>query len=301
MRCTYCRPCFDHGRGTEVFSAQDLAFLVRHLHRRHGLRKVRLTGGEPTVRHDLLKIVASLSELSIPDGPEITLTTNGLTLARDALALRQSGIQRVNVSLDSLDPHRFKRMTGVDGISRVLMGIEQAKHAGFDAVKLNTVVVGGENENDLPALFDFAAEHALEWRLIELMPMGPLADAWQERYVPEARMRERLLERVDRWEPLDEGADAARRWIAHHRNGGRVHVGFITPMSNHFCDQCDRLRITADGSIYPCLMDEPRGNLHHAVLDRDAAAIDQAISQAMQDKAEVHPPTAPSIMTHLGG
>ncbi len=304
MRCTYCRPDFDRGHGETAFDARDYAFLIRHLHGRFGLRKVRLTGGEPTTRRDLPEIIRAVRDVGVPD---LAMTTNGLSLRRDAESLRRAGLRRINVSLDTLDRARFAALTGVDGLPRVLSGIAAALDAGFDVVKLNTVVVAEQNEADLPGLLTFAADRQLPLRFIELMPMGPLAGSWSRRYVPAERMRAACAPMVRRWVPDKEPLgstrtrDAARMWTAELRNGRHARVGFITPMSDHFCATCDRLRITADGDIYPCLMDQPRGNLADAVARRDADAVDKALDTAYAGKQPSHPPIAPGIMTHLGG
>ncbi|MEM7577514.1 MAG: radical SAM protein [Planctomycetota bacterium] len=304
MRCTYCRPDFDRGHDPAAFDANDVRFLVGHLHERFSLRKVRITGGEPTTRRDLPEIIAAVRDTGIAD---LAMTTNALTLRRDAARLRDAGLGRLNVSLDSLDAERFAVLTGVDGLSRVLDGIDVAMGLGFEAIKLNTVVVAGQNEQDLPGLIAFAAARGLPIRLIELMPMGPLAESWARRYVSAERMRAALSETVSRWvrdQASDGGVsvtDAARMWTAYFRDGSTARVGFISPMSQHFCDTCDRLRITADGDIYPCLMDVPRGSLRDAVVKRNRTAIDTAIDAAYAGKQVVHPAIAPGIMTHLGG
>ncbi|MEO1236260.1 MAG: radical SAM protein [Planctomycetota bacterium] len=302
MRCTYCRPGFDRGHDPAAFDADDFAFLAGHLHRTHGLRKVRITGGEPTTRRDLRDILERVAAVGVPD---LAVTTNGLTLARDAARLRDAGLGRVNVSLDTLDPGRFERLTGVNGLERVIDGIDAARAAFAPrSIKLNMVVVAGQNEADLPALLGFAAGRGLPLRLIELMPMGPIAAGWQERYVPETRMRAALAGVVRAWRPAETGGagpDAARRYVAELRDGRAAEVGFITPMSRHFCDTCDRLRVTADGSVYPCLMDAARGSVADAVRGRDGAAVDRALAAAYARKADVHPAVAPGIMTHLGG
>ncbi|MEM1026785.1 MAG: GTP 3',8-cyclase MoaA [Planctomycetota bacterium] len=303
MRCTYCRPDFDRGHDPAALDADDYAFLIRHLHRRFGLRKVRITGGEPTIRRDLPEIISAVREAGVQD---VAMTTNALTLARDAQRLREAGLSRLNVSLDSLNAQRFAALTGVDGLHRVLEGIEMAVQVGFDAIKLNTVVIAGQNERDLPALLRFAAQRGLAIRFIELMPMGPLADSWDHRYVSAERMRAALRETVRSWEcdatvPGARVSDAARMWTAHLRNGDVARVGFITPMSQHFCDTCDRLRITAEGDIYPCLMDQPRGNLRDAVRFRDDDWVNREIATAYGQKRAVHPAVAPGIMTHIGG
>ncbi|MEM9882127.1 MAG: radical SAM protein [Planctomycetota bacterium] len=298
MRCTYCRPAFDRGHEPAALDADDLAYLVAHLHRRCGLRKLRITGGEPTTRRDLPDLIARLARLGVPD---IAMTTNALTLTRDADPLRRAGLRRVNVSLDTLDRGRFAELTGIDGLKRTLAGIDAAQRAGFRRVKLNTVVVAGQNEADLPDLVRYAADRRLPIRFIELMPMGPLAADWSRRYVPAERMRAALAGTVRRWHARPETADAARVFDAELRDGRSAEVGFVTPMSRHFCDRCDRLRLTADGAVYPCLMDETRGNLAAPVRGRDAAGIDRVLDDAYARKADVHPPVAPGVMTHLGG
>ncbi|MEM1099548.1 MAG: GTP 3',8-cyclase MoaA [Planctomycetota bacterium] len=301
MRCTYCRPELDRGHDPSAMAADDYRFLAGHLHKRFGLRKVRITGGEPTLRRDVFEIIAALREVGVAD---IAMTTNGLMLGRDAFRLRDAGLDRANVSLDSLNRERFSALTGVDGLHRVLDGIDSALSAGLTNLKLNTVVVANQNECDLSALVTFAADRKLVIRFIELMPMGPLADVWQDRYVPAERMRMRMNNVVRRWvsdRSSGEVTDAARMWTAELRNGQTARVGFITPMSQHFCDTCDRLRITANGDIYPCLMDEARGNLRDATAMRDSAGIDEALDRAYEQKQKVHPPVAPGIMTHLGG
>ncbi len=216
MRCCYCRP---EGAGHEhvstSLSADEIVSLVRHLVVRHGLTKVRLTGGEPTDRPDLPEIVRRLA--AIEGLVELAMTTNGLSLARQAAALADAGLRRVNISLDSLNPHTFARITGTDGLDRVLAGIDAAQAAGLLPVKLNAVVVGGVNDGELPALVRFAAERGLEIRFIELMPMGPLAGRWEERFVAADAMRERLADTVVSWTPFSTGVEPARRFSARAR------------------------------------------------------------------------------------
>lgn len=319
LRCLYCRP---PGSGrTPPGGAQDAeaapraaplgveecAALVGHLVRHHGLRKVRLTGGEPTCRGDLPRIIHRLARL--PRLHEVTLTTNGLTLARTARTLADAGLRRVNVSLDALDPHVFARMTGAAALPRVLAGIAAARRAGLAPVKLNTVVMRGINDGELPRLVRFAAAAELEIRFIELMPMGPLAAQWAQRHLPESEMRARLDAAVAEWRPLVDaptGAarrpDSARRYRARLRDGGVVTVGFITPMSCAFCQDCNRMRITADGQLYPCLMGPPAGSLLPAVRPQfDGDRLDALLARALAEKPPVHPAAGAAVMSQLGG
>lgn len=301
MRCLYCRPAVDRNPHAEQrLTPAQLEALARHLVGRHGVKKIRLTGGDPTSRPDLLQIIERLA--AIPGLDDLAMTTNGLTLARQAHRYREAGLKRVNVSLDTLDRRRFAHMTGVDGLAQVLAGLDAAHAAGLTDIKLNTVVVRGQNLDDLPSLLKFAADRALTLRLIELMPMGPLAADWQGRYVDERAMRRRLAETVRRYELLDQGRSAARPYRVTLRDGRRLTLGFITPMSCNFCHACDRLRIGADGAIFPCLMDQPRGTVAPAFVGGfDSKLCDTLLARAYRHKADVHPETGPTVMTHIGG
>ena len=234
MRCVYCRPDWLTAvRGESSLTPVEIESLVRHLVRHHGLTKVRLTGGDPTARGDLLEIIRRVA--SIPGVHDLAMTTNGLTLAHAAGAYAQAGLGRINVSLDSLDPIRFARITGVDGLSRVLEGIEAALAAGLAPLKLNTVVLRGENDHELPQLVSFAADRGLTIRFIELMPMGPLAKQWAQRYVPADDMRRVLDGIVRSWTTLPQGESSATRYRLQLYDGREVTVGLITPMSCPFC------------------------------------------------------------------
>jgi cyclic pyranopterin phosphate synthase len=301
MRCIYCRPAAlrDPAGGTQL-TAQEIQQLVGHLAAAHGLRKVRLTGGEPTQRADLIDIIRSLA--GIRELGELAMTTNGLTLHRQAAALVDAGLHRVNVSLDSLDPRRFHHITGVDGLDHILRGIATACRAGLSPLKLNTVVVRGQNDHELPELLQFAAARGLEIRFIELMPMGPLAGQWAQRYVPEAEMRQTLDAVVGAWTPLPCDGAAARGCHAELTDGSSARVGFITAMSCPFCDGCSRIRITSDGLFYPCLMDQPQGNLLPALRPHfDGDRLDQLLAAGLQRKASEHPAAGAAVMTTIGG
>ncbi len=284
MRCVYCRPeGYATHRDESELSPDEIEAIVRHLSDSHGLVKVRLTGGEPTVCPDLLEIVRRVSRIAgIAD---LAMTTNGLTLSRQAAALREAGLKRINISIDSLNPQTFAAVTGVNQLPRVLDGIDAALSAGLCPVRLNTVVVRGQNENDLPELLEFAAAKGVEIRFIELMPMGPLHEKWSQRYVPESEMRDTLSSTVDFWRPLPGGAESARRYHALLADGSQATVGFITAMSHPFCDQCDRMRIGAGGELYPCLMDRPAGNILPAVRPAFDARLFDDVLRGIESKA----------------
>ena len=305
MRCGYCRPGVDANRPEPGrLDADGIRFLVGHLHGRFGLRKVRLTGGEPTTRRDLPALVAAVRDGGVD---EVAITTNGLTLTRDARRLADAGLSRANVSLDTLDAGRFETLTGVNGLERVLRGIDAAQEELPGGVKLNAVVIAGHNDgDDLLALARYAAGRDLPLRFIELMPMGPLAGAWAGRYVPAAAMKATLRAAGVRLDALPETADAARRFRAElpaapGETAAVAELGFITPMSCNFCAACDRLRVSADGDLHPCLMDAARGNVAGAIRNRDAAEVDRLLAAAFDQKAAEHPAAGPAIMTRMGG
>lgn len=301
MRCTYCRPAkLLNPRGEVRLAPTEIEHLARHLAQRHGLHKVRLTGGDPTSRPELIEIIGRIA--SIPGIEDLSMTTNGLTLASQASAYRDAGLGRVNISLDTLDAGRFATLTGVDGLRRVLRGIDAAKDAGLGPIKINCVVVRDQNEHDLADLVRYAAAESIELRFIELMPMGPLGATWQQRYVPEAEMRRRLEKEMCFGDELPQGHDAARRYPVTLDDGSATTIGFITPMSCNFCHDCNRVRIAADGEIYPCLMDRPAGSLLDALRPTfDADRLDMLLAQSLTHKQPEHPAFGHATMTHLGG
>ncbi|MGP1346126.1 MAG: GTP 3',8-cyclase MoaA [Phycisphaerales bacterium] len=301
MRCTYCRPeRITSTRGEPMLSVDEIDRLIRHLVAHHGLHKVRLTGGDPTSRSDLVRIIERIA--AIPGISDLAMTTNGLTLPSRAAQYADAGLGRLNISLDTLDRERFARLTGVDGLDRVLRGLDAARDAGLWPIKLNSVVIRGQNDRDLSSLVRFAAAQDIEMRFIELMPMGPLAETWHERYVPERAMRAIIDPIVTQWTPLEQGHDAARRFAIRLDDGTTGVIGFITPMSCNFCAACNRIRIAADGRLYPCLMDKPAGTLLPAIRpDFDARMLDAIIVDGLAGKRDEHPHDGHAIMTHIGG
>ncbi len=300
MQCSYCRPAAVVGDGRSLLTLAEIVALVRHLVTRHGVTKVRLTGGEPTSRADLPQLVQGLSEIDGLD--DLAMTTNGLSLATQATALGDAGLRRVNVSLDSLCQETFARITGVGGLGQVLHGIDAAVNAGLTPVKLNVVVVRGENDLELPELIEFAAARQLEIRFIELMPMGPLADRWVDRFVSESEMWNRLIGTVTSWQPLPAAADSARRFSVRLENGLQATVGIIAAMSRPFCERCNRIRIASDGAFYPCLMGPAAGTLLPALRPVfNPAAVDELLQTRLTEKAAQHPVAGVAVMGHLGG
>lgn len=251
FRCSYCASGDSPRDATPPLDRAEIHRLAGIL-AGMGVRRVRLTGGEPTLRPDLVEIVEDLA--SLPGIEEVALTTNGHALAGAARRLRQAGVRRLNVSLDTLDPDRLHRLAGRSAdLGRILEGIAAAADAGFDSLKVNTVVMAGENEGELGDLARFAWRHRAIARFIELMPFG----AATGRSVPPAEMERLLVAQGVRLAP-----DATRGWgpARHMRgaseDGGRPVaglLGFIGALSENFCDGCNRMRVGADGSLRPCL------------------------------------------------
>ena len=254
FRCPYCMPAdrVPDGHGLDAagrLSFDEIETLVRGF-ARLGVRKLRLTGGEPLLRKRLPELVA---RLALVEGlQDIALTTNGSLLAGHAAALREAGLHRVTVSLDALDPELFRALSGGRGtLEDVLAGIDAARAAGFERIKLNCVVQRGVNEDEVPKLAAFAREHGHVARFIEYMDVGTCNDWSRDRVVPSAALRDRLHAR---WplRPLDPGyrGEVATR---HAYVDGAGEVGFVSSVSAPFCGDCHRARVSADGRLYTCL------------------------------------------------
>jgi cyclic pyranopterin phosphate synthase len=256
FRCSYCSPAGPE-ESASLLSRAEIARLVRTF-ASLGIRRVRLTGGEPTLRSDLLDVVADVRGTAGIE--EVALTTNGQLLERLAVPLREAGVSRLNVSLDTLDPSRLRQISGrAATLGRIVSGIESAARAGFASLKINVVVVRGENERELGDLARFAWRHGATPRFIELMPFG------RGEVVPAAEVRRLLDAQGVRLE-----ADATRGWgpATHMRgessDGGRPVgglIGFIGAMTEGFCDGCNRVRVGADGSLRACLGGRDRAPL----------------------------------------
>lgn len=216
-----------------------------------GVKKIRLTGGEPLRRKDITFLIKGIS--SIEGIKEIGLTTNGVLLHKYAHSLKSAGLTRINISLDSLDPQRYRKITGGGEIEKVLEGIELAESVGLSPISINMVPVRGINEDEIETFARLTYEKPYRIRFIEFMPAGA-RDFWSpERYVPEDEIR-KTIETIGRLEPagLTTGGPA-RYW---RLPGAKGVIGFISALSNHFCHACNRLRITSDGKIRPCLFSE---------------------------------------------
>jgi cyclic pyranopterin phosphate synthase len=284
LRCTYCMPeevvFMDRA---ELLTFEEIAHFVR-VAASLGIDKVRLTGGEPLMRRELPKLVSLIA--AIPGIKDVGLTTNGILLAEQAQALHDAGLRRINISLDTLNPDRFRQLARRDGLERVLEGIAAAKRAGFDPVKLNAVSIRGVTEHEVIPLARYARENGLELRFIEYMPIG--AEAWEREKVYFAD--EILAQLAEAFGPLAPAPDGdprapAQEWV--YADGGRV--GIIASVSRPFCLSCNRVRLTADGKLRNCLFALTEVDVKHYLRQRyDDAALAEAIRRNITDKWEGH-------------
>jgi cyclic pyranopterin phosphate synthase len=250
LRCVYCMPEeMVFKPRAELLTDEEILTLVR-IAAELGVRKVRLTGGEPTVRPNLVELVRRMA--AIPGIEDMAMTTNGVLLERMAAPLARAGLRRVNVSLDTLDPEKFRRITRWGSLPTVLAGLEAAEDAGLAPIKLNAVVVRGFNHDDVVDLARLTLARPWEIRFIEVMPLGSVADFQKSSYVPTSETMARIEAALGPLTPLDlTGLDPARTY---RLDGARGTLGFISSVSQPFCSQCGRLRLTAEGRLRLCLL-----------------------------------------------
>lgn len=285
LRCQYCMPeRMQFLPRAEVLSLEELhkvatAFIDR------GVTKIRLTGGEPLVRRDMIDLVRAIGR-RIGDGlEELTLTTNGTRLSEFAEDLFDAGVRRVNVSLDTLDPVKFEELARRDRLSQVLEGIAAAKAAGL-SIKINIVALKGVNEHEIADIIAWAHGEGYEATLIEVMPLGEVDGDRIDHYLPLTQVRSDLEERWTLESDAHRSGGPAR-YVRVAETGGRL--GLITPLTSNFCDGCNRIRVTATGQLYACLGGREQVDLRAAVRSDDPdAALQAAMEEAMTIKPERH-------------
>lgn len=281
LRCSYCMP-----KGFRDFEEPEHWLTFDELERligifaRIGVGRVRITGGEPLLRRNLPELAGRLSAL--PGLRDLSLSTNATQLDRHADALKQAGISRINVSLDSLKTERFAKICGRDSYSKVMAGLLAAKSAGFAPIKINMVAMKGENDDEIDNMVEFCHEHGFILRLIEAMPMGDTGRNTQ--YLDLQPIADRLKHKyglIEHSTPL--GAGPARYLGS---ADGQFNVGFITPISQHFCATCNRVRLSVDGTLYMCLGQEERYEFRPLLR---GGASDAEIETAIRDAIELKP------------
>lgn len=283
-RCKYCLPNGYQKSGDGQFlNPNEIENLVSAL-AGLGLWKVRLTGGEPTVRRDFAEIAARVS--SIPGIQRVATTTNGYRLKNNARLWREAGISAINVSVDSLDRRSFAEITGHDHLSKVLDGIKAAQDAGFDKIKVNTVLLKGINDHELPAFIDWVQSENLSVRFIELMETGSNKEFFFRHHVSGDTIKSKLHALGWGEIPREEGAGPA---IEFERSGQLGRVGIIAPYSKDFCSTCNRLRVTATGSLRLCLFGNGGHTLREFLQSRDQRSLlQETISGLLVQKAPTH-------------
>lgn len=283
-RCQYCLPDGYKKNGqTQFLSADEIENLVTGL-AGLGLWKVRLTGGEPTIRKDFTEIAARIS--AIPGIRRLATTTNGYRLAENAGLWRKAGISAINVSVDSLDQQRFAKITGQDHLPQVLAGIRAAQRAGFAHIKVNTVLLRDINDQELPAFLEWIRTEDLSIRFIELMETGTNREYFERHHIRGDEIRDRLQALGWSRLPREEGAGPAQEF---HHPDYRGRIGIIAPYSKDFCNTCNRLRVTATGNLRLCLFGNGGHDLRHLLQHRNQREeLQQTISGLLVQKAPTH-------------
>jgi GTP 3',8-cyclase len=286
FRCVYCM-------------SEDMAFLpkrdlltLEELDRicsafvDRGVRKLRITGGEPLVRRDIMTLFGSLSRhLDSGALDELTVTTNGSQLARHARDLAACGVKRINVSIDTLDADKFRRITRWGDLTKVLQGLDAAQNAGLK-VKINTVALKGVNEDEIVPLLEWAHGRGMDLTLIEVMPLGEIDGQRIDQFLPLSLVRARLAERY-RLEDLADRTGGPARYVRVKETGGRL--GFITPMTHNFCESCNRVRLTCTGQLFMCLGQEDAADLRAPVRASESnELLERAIVDAIARKPKGH-------------
>ncbi len=304
MRCVYCMPAIgmQFAPRPELLTNDELLLVVRAA-AAAGFRKLRLTGGEPTLRQDLVELVRAMK--AIPGIEHLAMTTNALRMRRQAAALKAAGLDRINVSIDSLDPQKFRQMTRGGSLDEVWAGIQAADEVGLHPIKLNAVIVRGMNDDEVVDLAALTTRYPWEFRFIEVMPLTGVAGLAEEGVVSTAE----LIERIEaHFGPLtaygQDAADPARRYRI---PGAPGKLGFISAVTDPFCATCNRMRLTADGRLHLCLLRDDEVDLRTAVrTGATQAELEQIIRHAVTIKPWGHglpEGVLPSLrgMSQLGG
>nr|WP_225445646.1 GTP 3',8-cyclase MoaA [Paenibacillus arenosi] len=308
LRCTYCMP--EEGMtflpNEQLMTDDEIVQIVR-VAAKLGIRKIRLTGGEPLLRPNVVNLVQELSQV---EGIEdLALTTNGLLLAKMAADLKKAGLKRVNISMDSLKPERFKQMTRGGNLERVLEAVERCTEVGLAPLKLNVVLMRGFNEDEWDDFIQYTIDHPITVRFIEYMPIGGRQQGWKRDFIS---LEERL--KGSKWHDQAIPVDKPRHGgpAAYYRlPGAKGQFGLIHPVSDHFCDTCNRLRITADGYVKPCLYWSDEFHLRHHIGDDaklaevlirslEAKPLNHEMAYELSGQSLSHQPTT-RTMSQIGG
>ncbi len=276
LRCRYCMPAegvckrshHEMMNEDEVVAAVEVAASL-------GIHKIRLTGGEPLVKRNIVSICRRVA--AVEGIREVCLTTNGILLPQLGKQLREAGVNRLNLSLDTLDPDKYAYITRIGCLEHFQAGLEAALEAGFDKVKINAVLIGGFNDDEIEALADLTIKYPVDMRFIELMPIQDHDEFGESAYVPYSRVLEKLPQAV----PVPKDGGVAKLY---RLPGAMGNIGLISPISAHFCSECNRLRLTADGKLKPCLHSADE----YSIKGLDKEAMRAVFEEAIRNKPAWH-------------
>ena len=276
LRCRYCMPAEGvcRRRHDEMMTEDEVVTAVE-VAASLGIRKIRLTGGEPLVKRNIVSICRRVA--AVPGIEEVCLTTNGLRMPQLAKQLREAGVNRVNLSLDTLDPEKYAYITRVGRLEGFQAGLEAALKAGFDKVKINAVLIGGFNDDEIEALAGLTLKYPVDMRFIELMPIQESDEFGEAAYLPYSRVLEKLPQAV----PVQHDGGVAKLY---RLPGAQGNIGLISPVSAHFCGECNRLRLTADGKLKPCL----HAPDEYPIKGLDRAGVEKVFREAIWNKPAWH-------------
>lgn len=303
FRCVYCMAeDMTFLPRDEVLSLEECARLVKAFVKL-GVTKVRITGGEPLVRKNALWLFEEIGNIV----PELVLTTNGSQLSTQALALKKAGVKRINISIDSLNPEKFKQITRTGRLEQVLDGLEACIHAGFEGIKLNAVLMRGQNDDETADLVQFAIDKKVDISFIEEMPLGEVNHTRESTFVSNADTLKLLQSKYSLLPSTHNSGGPARYWQVADTS---TKIGFISPHSHNFCESCNRVRITCKGELYLCLGQEDKVDLMPLLRENpnNDAPLMQAILDSMNIKPKGHDfdlrraaPAVVRFMSHTGG
>ncbi|NIJ18852.1 cyclic pyranopterin phosphate synthase [Sphingomonas naasensis] len=300
LRCRYCMAeAMTFLPRAELLSLEEIALIAERFIAR-GVRKIRLTGGEPLVRRDMVELAWRLGRQVGAGLDELTLTTNGTRLAGHAEELFAAGMRRINVSLDSRDPERFRYITRHGDVTQVLDGIAAAKAAGL-RIKINMVALKGLNEDEIAPMLAWAADEGHDLTLIETMPLGQIDEDRADRFLPLPRVLADLRDRFDLAPDGHRSGGPARYW---RLAGSDTRLGLISPLTGNFCATCNRVRLSTDGKLHMCLGHDDSVDLRAAIRGGGLAEVDARIGEALARKPEAHDfrieaGAAPAVARHM--
>jgi len=281
---------------SEILSHEEIGALARAFVAR-GVTRIRLTGGEPLARRGAVDVARDIGQLLGNGLQELTLTTNASRLRDHAAGLRDAGIERINISLDTRDPDKFRHITRMGDLARVLDGIEAAKEAGF-RIKINMVALKGLNDREIAPMLEWCAAQGFDLSLIETMPLGLIEEDRTDRFLPLTQVQNEIAARFTLIPSTHRTGGPARYWQVQELG---TRIGFISPLTANFCEGCNRIRVSASGQLYMCLGHEENVDLRAALRSGDPAAVDAAVDLAMGRKPRRHDfnLTTPATARHM--